>query len=265
MDTRRLFVSIVFYFSCVSIISTPDNCEGASLYAILVADTKDDDIGEDCSDDLEKMHALTEKIALHTGLSLVQVHITGRKLTPEKLLKTVDNLEVEPDDVVIYYYTGHGYRTRSMGSTPPWPIYEFFETSQGVESEYVMEKLESKNPRFLLAINDCCNVFLKKNEEEPLLVRDLRRIDPHILAQNYSLLFLDTSGVIKISSATPGEYSYTVEEVGDYGGKYTNAFVKSFYKVVSSSKKANWDSLLKNASKNLKDKDQHPVWETNIK
>lgn len=237
---------------------------GAHLYSVIVADTKDDDIGVDCDSDYKKVVGWTKKIAKFTGLKLVNVHLQGNAAAPGNILKKIDSFQVSEDDVIFFYYTGHGYRTRAMGKNPPWPVYEFPESNQGLESEYVMLKLQEKKPRFLLAINDCCNVFLKKNEEEPEIVPVKLKIqneDENTAINHYAQLFLKARGFIKVASAAPGEYSYTTEEKGKFGGKYTMAFLKSFEKAVASKKKTTWYAILDKAERIIDDDEQHPLYE----
>lgn len=265
-------------FSICLFVSLPALSWGANLISIVIADTKDDDIGVDCESDYKKMLQLHRKIADYTGLHLIEVTFSGSAVTPESILEKIETIEAKADDVIFYYYTGHGYRTKEMGVNPPWPIYEFPETNQGLESALVMEKLEAKKPRFLLSINDCCNVFLLSHEEVPKVVRALKLESPFAqkpnnfkekekekkVIKNYARLFLETRGFIKIASATPGEYSYTTEDKGAFGGKFTISFLKSFNKETASKKEASWFSILDKTEEYIDDDEQHPMTEIRI-
>lgn len=265
MNNFKFSNLIIFSFFAI-FMSLPSFSEAANLISIIIADTKDDEIGKECASDFNKMVLLVERISKHTEMNLIEIKIKGSDVKPRKILDKIDSIKIEPDDVVLFYYTGHGYRTKSMGTIPPWPIFEFPETDEGLESEYVMAKLEMKRPRLLLAICDCCNVFLKKHEMVPDLVRAVKpRKDMEISnGENYRRLFRETIGVIKIASAKPGEYSYTTEDEDEDGGKFTVAFLKSLKKEVNSSEPASWNSLISRSADLVEDKKQHPVWTMHI-
>lgn len=254
---------IVFSLSIFFTIS-PSVSEAANLIAVLIADTKDDEIGKECASDFNKMVLLVERISKHTQLNLIDLKIKGSDVNPKKILEKIDSIQAEPEDVILFYYTGHGYRTKTMGSNPPWPIFEFPETNEGLESEYMMSKLEAKKPRLLLAICDCCNVFLKKHESVPDLVRAVKPPRDKENSENYRRLFLETIGVIKIASAMPGEYSYTTEDEEESGGKFTIAFLKSLRKGMISSDPPTWNEIIERSADYVEDKKQHPVWSMQI-
>jgi Caspase domain len=273
MKNYSNFFFFIFFGVFFLIISSPFFVEATHLISVIVADTLDDDIGKECLCDFNKMVHLAARIAKYTNLDHTSITLKGSQVTPQTILKKIADMKVEPDDVVIFYYSGHGYRTRKMGANPPWPIYEFSKKDQGLEAELVMHKLEEKQARLLLAISDCCNVFLKKNETEPHLLRNQYKFQAPALPpskeneknieENFRRLFLETAGVIKIASALPGEYSYTTDDPNLNGAQYTIAFLKGFNREIKK-EKANWSSILDLSAKYINDEEQHPIWEMHI-
>ena len=230
----------------------------ANLVTILVADTKDDVIGRDCHADIKRMASLAQNIAKYTDLKLVVRKIEN--LPPQDILNELKSIVVGPEDVLLFYYTGHGYRTEDIDS--PWPVYEFPGLNQGLSSAKAVSVLEKKMPRFLLAIHDCCNVFLEEDEEIPTLIKASRiPVDESRIVRNYRNLFLGYSGTITIASSSPGEYSFTSD--AKLGAQYTLAFLKSLKEEVQAQNTL-WEIILEKTARYVNDDEQHPVWSMQI-
>ena len=105
-------------------------------------------------------------------------------------------------------------------------------------------------------LSDVCNSFIS-DEYAPVLVRKAAfRMDlDKRIKDNYRRLFLETDGVIKITSSESGEYSFGT----DIGGMFTNAFIESLDLATKSGFEADWRDILDHASASVVD-DQHPVY-----
>jgi hypothetical protein len=207
------------------------------------------------------MQALMEKIAMHTDLKLRQVVLSDYNTVPSNMLKNLKSLKVNEDDVVFFYFSGHGYRTHSKGGSL-WPNLYFSLRDEGVEYEKVVTLLQVKKPRLLITVADVCNNVIS-DAGAPVLVRSiLRRLDSdNQVSENYRRLFLETSGLIRITSAKVGEFAYATSQ----GGVFTLSFIKNMEREASSSVKADWGHVLDRVSFDLYRDDQHPVYviETN--
>lgn len=245
------------------LVSTPGITEAADLISVIVADTQDDSIGDSTVADLYKMQSLMSKIAKNTDLNLRQITIIDFNAVPKKMLENLNALKVNEDDVVIFYFSGHGYRTPSKGESI-WPNLYFSLRDEGVEYEKVVNLLQNKKPRLLITMADVCNNVISERSA-PYLVRALfRRVDSTDAAsENYRRLFLETNGLIRVTSAKIGEFAWATQ----IGGLFTVAFIKSMESEVSSTVPADWGSILDRASYDLYKDDQHPVYviETNTK
>ncbi len=223
------------------ILSARGEC--ADCVMILVCDTIADNINDSVYKDLQNMQAEGRRISEYTGMPLVEVIFTGDDLRGEELLAVLRGLQLQSDDFVFFFFSGHGYRTPSKGKDP-WPNFYFTLEDQGLDFGLVIEILRGKNPRLLLALADCCNTEFD-DDIAPLLVKapKLREI-----RKNYQRLFLDAKGEILIASSKIGEASWAIPS----GSVYSLAFLEGLRKETHYAKKAAWSPLLKSVKKSVK-------------
>ncbi len=255
MKARNMILTLVFGFQAL-FISVPFLSEAGDLISVIVADTWDENIGDSTAIDLKKMQVTMTKIARNTNMKLRQVTLSDNETLPSRMLRTLEKLTVKKDDVLIFYFSGHGYRTASKGDSL-WPNLYFSIPDEGVEYERVVSLLQKKKPRLLITIADACNNELRESKA-PLLARTLLmqgEVEKNVKA-NYSHLFLETKGMIRITGAEAGGFAWGTRN----GGLFTNAFIKSFDRAVTSSSPADWGSILDYASYQLIGEDQVPVY-----
>jgi hypothetical protein len=219
----------------------------ANLYAILFANTEDQDIGS--MNDILHMGPFLQDTAKATGLTLkVRVHITttGVKADDLKAVKAwgevingwsksdldkeLASLAPTRDDTVLFYYSGHGGRMSTQ--VDPWP-YMALQNDELVDLMYPVDAIKKKavQPRLVLAFGDCCNSYMDK----ALTMRTRSARSTAAL----KALFLGSSGVVIASGSVPGQYSLG----GSDGGVFTNAYLSSAYNAMNT----DWETVMKNA------------------
>ena len=213
--------------------------EGSEVIAILCCDTLAAGIESATDQDLKNMHEEAHRIAINTKSYLREILFTGEDLVPDKVLAALNGLTCKRDDMILFYFSGHGYRTSAKEGNP-WPNLFFTASSEGVDYETIEKILLTKRPRFLLAIADCCNNYVDKGARKPCLVKSASSR----IRLNYKELFKDSKGAILITSSQAGEYSWC----NSSGSVYTCAFVDSIQDEVLKSKRVSWDALLKRAT-----------------
>lgn len=236
-STSRLLTALLFSVT----LFLPMVSHAANLISIVVADTKDHSIGESVKIDFERMQTMMREAAKFTELNPIEIHLEGNDTTPSNLFKKMDELTVAPDDVVVFFFAGHGYHLTSESSTTPWPHLYFSQHGRGLFFEDVIRDLEAKNPRFLLAVADVCNSLIP-DSYAPLRARAARfenRVDD-IREHNYKQLFLETSGTVKITGASVSEFAWG----GDNGGAFTRSFINSVNESVISTGGIDWNLIL---------------------
>ena len=81
--------------------------------------------------------------------------------------------------------------------------------NKGIDFAEIQEILKKKNPRFLLAMVDCCNSVIPDSYAPQLMhAKEIKAASRELLEQNYQRLFLEQRGHIFVSSSSVGEYSW---------------------------------------------------------
>ena len=230
------------------------------MHAIVITDTNPSDIG--ASVFLNQNHVIDQlhTIAKETDLTLKLTKIEGKNCLPRVLFNHVNKLTVNKDDVVFFYWNGHGFRTHSKGKSNPWPSLYFSDVYQGVDLKVVFDRLKAKQPRLLIALADTCNSYINWN---PHMVRKaFPSFAPRVTIQrNYRELFLNTEGQIIASSSKPGEYSWC-----DFssGGFFTTVFLANLTRETNSDNTSKWDHVFSEMAKEFQMRywrySQHPQW-----
>lgn len=177
------------------------------IVSIIACDTVADSIGESVARDMSHVQNEIRQIALYTNSSLQELIFDGASLYPQAFLDTLRALEFTEEDTIIFYFSGHGYRTFSKDEGVSWPNFYFTISDKGVDYAQIIEILSSKNQNLLIAIADCCNNFLEASEAPPLVKRKIEALSSGAKS-NYKKLFLETSGKIIITSSDIGELSW---------------------------------------------------------
>ncbi|NGX43804.1 MAG: hypothetical protein K940chlam7_02108 [Chlamydiae bacterium] len=221
--------------------------ECGDVVAILMCDTHADNIEQPVAMDLKNMCEEVARIATYTKRDLKELIYTGDELFPEQVLDDVKGLAFHPDDIVIFYFSGHGYRTESKDGNP-WPNMFFTMANQAVDYDLVCQILYSKNPRLLITIADCCNNYMDERGAPPVVKGKVySKAETTHVKKNYQELFLNTEGLIMIRSSEVGEYSWCMNR----GAIYTLALLDSIKLETLKQHGVSWDSLLERAASSV--------------
>ena len=188
-----------------------DGRDARMLHAIIVADTLDPNIGELCDIDGRNVHAL-----IHDEVPLIRrgpIHqITGKNVTQESILKTIQDLQVESNDSLFLYFSGHGAYVRDTGHVIKMTDDKLF------LREELIKALKDKGARLTILVTDSCSNIIPKS----MLAMAAREIPPKVLDYDACrYLFFRHAGVVDINAATPPQEAVTLQ---DSGGIFTDQF-----------------------------------------
>jgi len=265
MKTKNILILIfnsLFLLSCVSNTATIPQINkiilpaiSPTLHAVILADIDDNKIGESTKVDFKNINNLVQDIAINTGMILAKHSVIGNNLNNLNVRTIINNLPVKRNDAVIFYYAGHG---KNPQTGTQWP--SMILKDKNLEFNFVVSKLKQKNPRFFLAIADTCNDF-PNYRSYPMTNKSSFLT---FKRQNYQNLFLKTRGYIVASGAEPGQLSWSDS---NSGGLFTSQFLSSLNRQVSSSRQANWHTIMKSATATFKlpkDVIQQPQYQIKI-
>lgn len=205
----------------------------ADMHAIFVIDTNDSNIGTMVAKDLGIMGREVQAIAQAAGLTLKDRVYAGGDFTIENVKSAVQSAKPGPDDVMFFYYSGHGFRTQPKQSR--WP-YLYFHSERTIDFGWVAETLRSKGARLTISLVDACNnvVNVQVREEQSGAAK---------AAQGYQELFLRSKGFVTGASSIPGETSIATAN----GSLFTLSWLKALQQEVGQSSPS-WDNIMKGAA-----------------
>ena len=96
--------------------------EGASLaqtlHAVIVTDSTRSDLALGADESVKLIKTVGVGVARSTNMSYAQILISDESISASKISRAVEGLKVTRDDVVFFYYFGHGLRSQSGGDLP---------------------------------------------------------------------------------------------------------------------------------------------------
>lgn len=136
----------------------------------------------------------------------------GNRLTPENCKRAVQSLTCQPEDIVVFYYIGHGGRPiTDSDEDHPYPQMWMGQKDERkmIPLEWVHNTLKSKNARLTVTIGMCCNV------KQGLTIKRAPAFGVNyggaylsdIQLRSIQQMFLGHQGDFILSSATPGQSS----------------------------------------------------------
>lgn len=141
---------------------TVANATGVKMHLIFVANTEDGKIGKSCEVDKEKMTARFTSIAKWLKIGFDKTVIYGTNYNVDKVMDAVNNVPSGPNDICIFYYSGHGFNYNKVPQQYPFldirdNDMEEINGNNTPNLEMIYNRLLAKNFRLTMVIGDCCN------------------------------------------------------------------------------------------------------------
>lgn len=249
MKTRLLLRPIGFLWLCALLFYAPLSADESRvrgvLHAIVVGDLDSKDIQHAIRYDLRNVSDELNRIGYYTDLAIDQKQFAGKTARTAKIIQYIEDLQVDSNDLIVFYFSGHGYRTSSKGSDP-WPNLYFDTEKVGINLTDIVDLLQEKNARLTVVLADCCNNVLSEKYAPPLVKKALTVANKRVnLDQAYSKLFVETQGFIVAAGCRAEQTSLALAT----GSLYTLSFLSSLQDTVKGSPLAvTWQDLLDKAS-----------------
>ncbi len=222
---------------------------------VAVADTLDARIGATVQVDLDTLPALFREGAEASGLRFDQRRVQGDSFAAENIRRVVEDLPIEPDDIVVFYYSGHGARAESK--TDAWPVMALggngFGEIASFDLAWVYATLKARRPRALVIAVDCCQEEVDDTVLEEQSMRGKHRGTTDTAAAR--ALFASFRGEALVMSCRPGELSGCNP---GKGGFFTFELRQAIEDTLYGDADADWRSVLR-ACEEISE-DQNPIW-----
>ncbi|MFK7946270.1 MAG: caspase family protein [Saprospiraceae bacterium] len=207
---------------------------GQNLHAIVFAATDDATIGDGTEKSMEMISAEIEAIAKNADLTPVLYYRKGQRFSRANLERVYQQLDGEnlEDDVVLFYFLGHGYSERGK-----YPNLLFLNTDgeldeteiadYSVNLKTVSDVLLAKKARLTIVIGEACNDELEVDEvtENGEIFNTMKPVVAD--KSRYKRLFVHASGSFVFWSSQTGQPSYISPTKG---GAFTQGFLSSLKK-----------------------------------
>jgi hypothetical protein len=147
------------------------------FHLLIVADTLDKFIGPDCANDMKRALETFQALTDYLGIKFFPKTICGKEYSKASVQSAIANLKPRQNDIVVFYYTGHGFRIPEKPR--PFPnlklknfknLRENFRDSMSwikkdrqdnitysLNIEDIFYTIKKKGARFNLVLSDCCN------------------------------------------------------------------------------------------------------------
>ena len=217
-------------FTKIDVISEP------TVHVIMfIEDNPSEKIYSSCQKDGMQMKA---ELSLVKKYAEMKIKYYTTSFNKNSMNSVISNLKCGKDDVILFYYNGHGYNEGNSY----YPCLNFNESSYSnthINLEEQHEKLKKKGARLVLTIGDCCNNY--RGAHYPSLTEKRKR------ALQYINLFRLSKGDMLVASSKKGQYSYVYKNGS--GSYFTLSFLDALHDAVDS-KKATWGYILEQTKLN---------------
>lgn len=241
----RTYSMLLLTVAWLSLFGGSDRSMAQRVHAVLVAHTLDPTIGTGAAESKTNIASFLENVKTLTGLDVASTEVDGSNFNCQSIIEAISSLNVSANDVVFFYYAGHGFRRDSSQTQFP----EFYCSAPGEATETLSQAVDSiraKQPRLIIAIADACN---KITEPPPQAAAQApgREVDRKRALLH---LFKDYRGTLIMSGAIPGEYSWYMTAGSSLGGFFTNQLLEAISQNINrSGPNVSWEAIATDATK----------------
>ncbi|MDR3268475.1 MAG: caspase family protein [Tannerella sp.] len=231
-----------------------------TFHAIIFADSDDPKIGRSVFNDYYNMQAECATIAAANNMKLKEYHYVDAECSKTNAEKVLQDLNCGPQDIVFFYYSGHG--GRAYDDKSKFPQLSLSPGDAGLMPLYrIDEMMASKHPKFRIIMADCCNSYVPGITPKDKDLGGAKSVLKDQTAEIYQNLFGRLHGSIVVSSSQAGETSSAVDD----GGAFTLCFLKELQKIVAGNSRPDWNALLNNTKTETYNWRSHtPVYDINV-
>lgn len=243
-------------------LKTVEKKPTTKLILLIIANTKDPDIGKGCRQDIRSIRQMFKKLSTHMEFPFVEFVVMGKDYSRQNVQLAMDAVKPDDNDVVVVYYTGHGFsfkkdkerRYPQVDLRPPFSpnkISVINENTQNLAD--LFETVKSKGARLNIVIGDCCNnriQFTRNFKGGDENVRTKKRPRMIINKEMCETLFCDYTASILIAAADKGQFAVSDDKLGSiFTFTFTNNLKILMNKSVDRSSGLPWTKLLEETKK----------------
>lgn len=142
-----------------------DLASNVKMFTIIVANTLDPEIGKSTLLDRDQMMKYFDTLCTYAGIQkMPPLVIDGDNYNKANVIKAINGLKPGPNDIVVFYYSGHGFRKDNDNRVYPYidlrphgPMFAATYLVNSLNMQDIYTTIISQHARLNLVISDCCN------------------------------------------------------------------------------------------------------------
>ncbi len=230
------------------------------LILLLVANIRDPVIGSSCQMDKDRTLATFRLLTSMVGIQMDTIIISGNNYNKDNVVKAIDALRPTPNDIVVFYYSGHGFRKPKDSRRFPYiDLRAAVDNTYMVNSlnvEDILTSIRKKGARLNLVITDCCNTKVTDHNAKGMAIPRTKVLGLELFQENVRTLFFNPNPTSVI--ATAADVDQKASSNDGFGGFFSYFFKQSMEENLGYLKKnVSWDEVLLGAQAQTERKARH--------
>lgn len=230
--------------------------QAKAIHWLTFIDTEDSNVGEVDKNTRKILYSrwinLVNAVLKEEGYDLDVIDIYGSKTTPENCKRIINDFDCDSEDIVVFYYVGHG--TENTG-TSKFPLMLMGQTDvkKFISHDWVHKTLMKSHPRLTVTISMCCNA----RQGAPGRIAPMFSVNygnsyvDQDLAECFKKMFLEYRGDIKITSASPAESSWACDSNIGPTDYFTINLLDQFINILPTESNPNWEDMMRKIQKEV--------------
>ena len=224
-------------------IAHAEKIGGTKLILVIVANIEDPHIGKGCAKDILSIRHMFSELTTHMKFWFLELIIKGDAYSKKHVVDSIDAIKPGADDILVFYYTGHGFRFEKEDDEkyphvylkPTLPVATGpIINEHSLNLNEIFEKIKRRGARLNIVIGDCCNTLIHFKRKFSGGDHKMRtEIAPKLEINEHmcKTLFCDLTASILVASADKGQFSISDDEIGSI---FTFNFTKNLKILLSS-------------------------------
>ncbi len=233
------------------------------IFLLIVANVDDPKIGEADRKNMNDAIAFFGKIKDFLGIGdFIYDTITGKRLTKPNVENALNTFYAPagPNDIIIFYYNGHGFRKPTDGRPGPYidlkdaNNFKIMQASASMEDIY--DIIRKKGARLNLVLGECCNALITDTNPlaEPPAAK--KSFGIYWSTENCRNLFLNSTPMsILGAAASPSMLAASNNNFGGFFSYFFRTALETNFSFVKNN--VSWDQVFKQTADQTKYKADH--------
>ena len=258
---------------------TATQVQAKTIHWLTFIDTTDENVGEIDQNTRKILYArwinLVNASLKEHGYNVNVIDIYGSKTSPENCKNIVNDLDCGSEDIVMFYYVGHGTENSNTSRYPLMLIAQS-NVSKFVPLSWVHNTLKKKGARLTISIGMCCNA--RQGAPGRIAPSYGNTYVDQDMSESIKKMFLNYKGDMIITSASPAESSWACDSNIGPTDYFTLNLLIQFNNILPDKNNPDWENMMREIKQSVYDdvkncegiqrrfpgSTQTPIWDCNL-